>query len=100
MEAVCYIETIHPSSPIVLIDATLSSNVGAILLKDGCFAGVGKCLPIKKLGNISILGVVGRKVADFNLNSTRLKIVVDMARFIAKGCFLAINKLDKTTQWY
>ena len=94
MEAVNYIETMHSNSSIILIDASLGDNIGEIELKKGVFAGLGRCIPNRKIGNISILGIVGRKVADFNLNSTRLRYIVDMADFIAKGCYLAINK------WY
>lgn len=93
MECVSYIETIHPDNMIIVIDATLDKNIGDVYIREGCFAGMGNCLPIKKLGAISILGVVGRKVANFNLNSIRLKVIMDMARFIALGCYLAVNKL-------
>jgi len=93
-EAINYIETIHYNSPIVLIDATLDENVGMIKFEEGCFAGLGRCLPIRRVGTISILGVVGRKGKNFNLNSTRLKYVLQMARAISTACFLATNKLN------
>lgn len=96
MESVCYVETVHPHSPIVLIDATLGDEVGKVSLNDGSFAGFGRSLPIKKIGTLSILGVVARKGKDFNLNSTRLKVVLDMARFISLGCHLAVEQLNKT----
>lgn len=94
MEAVNYIETVHPDSHIVLIDATLDENVGKVRLCDGCFAGMGRCLPIKKVGMTSILAVVGRKIANFDLNSVRLKNVINLSRFIAQGCFMAVSKLQ------
>ena len=96
MEAVSYIETVHPSNPIFLIDATLGDNVGRVEIKDGCVAGMGKCLPIRKLGTVSILGVVGRKGKNFDLNSTRLKVVMELAGFISTGCFLAMEKFDRS----
>ena len=95
MEVVCYIEAVHEGSPIVLIDATLGENVGDVEITRGVYAGLGNCLPNRKLGALSILGVVGRKIANFNLNSTRLKYIMDMADFIAKGCCLAMNKIAK-----
>ena len=92
MEVVHYIETMHEDATIILIDATLDTNIGEIILSDNAFAGAGKCIPNRKLGDIAILGVVGRRVANFNLNSTRLKVVMQMAKFIAMGCYLAVRK--------
>lgn len=92
MEVVHYIESRYEDALLVLIDATLDTNVGEVIIRDSAFAGVGKCLPNRKLGDVAILGVVGRRVADFNLNSTRLKVVLDMAEFIAKGCYMAVRK--------
>lgn len=95
IEAVSYIEAVHPKEYIVLIDATLRDNVGKVVIEEGCLAGFGKTIPIRKIGRTSILGVVGRKGMDFNLNSTRLKIVMDMARFIACGCYMAVMKYEE-----
>lgn len=91
LSAVNYVETIHPHSTIVLIDATLDNDVGKIRLSNGSFAGLGQELPIKKIGQISILGIVGKKNKNFDLNSTRLKVVTDMAEFIAKGCAMCMQ---------
>lgn len=96
MEAVNYIETEHPNSTIVLIDATLGGSVGKIRLTEGSFAGLGRQLPIKKIGQLSILGVVGRNTKNFDLNSTRLKVVTDLAEFISKGCAMAVWKLNES----
>lgn len=86
-----YIETQHPKSQIILIDATLGNNVGNVILTQGSFAGLGRTLPIKKVGNFSILGVVGKREKDFNLNSTRLKLVLDLSKFISKGIAMAVS---------
>lgn len=94
MQVVNYIETEHPNSFLILIDATLGDNVGEVELRNGSFAGLGRCLPIKKIGLCSILGVVAKKSHDFNLNSTRLKTVVDLAEFITKGCAMVISYYD------
>lgn len=85
-----YIECEHPHSQIVLIDATLSQNVGNVIVTNGSFAGLGKILPIKKLGDFSILGVVGKKEKTFQLSSTRLRLIKDLSCFIAKGIAMAI----------
>ena len=94
MEAVNYIETEHPNSFLVLIDATLGDDVGEVKITEGSFAGLGRTLPIRKIGTLSILGVVARKGKDFSLNSTRLKVVVELAEFISTGCAMALDFLD------
>ena len=93
IESVNYIETQHPRSPIVLIDATLGDVVGRIRLNKGSFAGMGRSLPIRRMGHISVLGVVGKRGRNFDLNSTRLRVVTDMAEFISKGCAMAVWRL-------
>ena len=95
VDVVRYISAVHAESSIVLIDATLDSDVGCVKVSNGSFVGLGKCIPNIKIGDISILGVVGRRVAKIDLNSTRLRYIVDMAEFISKGCFLAVNRLKK-----
>ena len=94
IEAVNYIETEHPYSTVVLIDATLGDNVGRIRLTNGAFAGLGRTLPLKKIGHLSVLGVVGKKMKNFDLNSTRLKVIVELADFISKGCAMAVWQLN------
>ena len=98
MEVVNYIDTIHEGRHVILIDATFGENIGQIVVNDGAFAGMGKCLPIKKIGGTSILGVIGNKGRKFNLNSTRLGNVINIADFISKGCAMAYFvycKMDK-----
>ena len=92
MEVVHYIEAMYENAKIIMIDATLDANVGEVLIQDRAFAGMGKCLPNRPIGSLSILGVVGRRVANFNLNSTRLNLVMQMAEFIARGCYMAVRK--------
>ena len=93
MEAVHYIECVHSDRDIILIDATIGEDVGKVKLVEGSYAGMGRCLPIKKVGVLSILGVVARGKVDFSLNCVRLGKVVGLSRFIAKGCFLAVSSL-------
>lgn len=85
-----YIECTHPRSQLILIDATLGENIGNVIVTNGSFAGLGKILPIRKLGNFSILGVVGNKNNKFLLNTTRLQLVKNLAKFIAKGIAMAL----------
>ena len=94
-QAINYIETEHPTSQIILVDATLDDNVGRVLLTHGSYAGLGKVLPIKKIGNFSILGVVNKKTKTFDLNTTKLKVVVDLSKFIAKGIAMAVDEFSK-----
>lgn len=94
-QAINYVETEHPYSQVILIDATLGDNVGNVIVTNGSYAGLGKVLPIRKIGNFSILGVVNKKVKTFDLNSTKLKIVYNEAKFIAKGIAMAIAEHSK-----
>ena len=89
--AINYLEVEHPNSQIVLIDATVGDEVGKVELTAGTFAGMGKLIPIKKIGNFSILAVVGKKEKTFDLNSVRLATVYNLSKFIAKGIAMAIS---------
>ena len=90
--AINYIEIEHSPCQIILIDATLNENVGNAIVSEGSFAGMGKLLPIRKIGNFSILGVVGKKTKTFDLNATKLKIVLDLSNFISKGIAMAVSE--------
>lgn len=89
-----YIETMHSKNPIVLIDATLGENVGKVILSSGGYAGMGKILPLKKVGDLSILGVVG-KTYNFDLNSTKLGTILNEAKFIARSVAFVCAQLQK-----
>lgn len=91
--AVNYIESEHPYSQIILIDATLGNDVGSVELTSGTFAGMGRLLPIKKIGTFSILGIVGKKEKSFNLNSTSLNVVYSLSKFISKGIAMAMSQV-------
>ena len=97
LEVLNYISVMHENCSIVLVDATVDVSVGVVKVGDGAMPGFGQIIPNRKLGDISILGVVERRSAKFNLNATRLKLVVDMAEFIAKGCFLAVSRIKRET---
>ena len=89
--AINYIETEHPHNVIFLIDATLGENVGHVRLTRGSYPASGKCLPIKKMGEYSILGVVGKNSARFDLNSTRLKLVMQLSDFISSAIAISLR---------
>ena len=91
MRTIRYIETEHPRSQIILVDATLGDNIGSIIVTDGSYAGMGRVLPIRKVGDFSILGVVAKKAKELHLNSTRLKIVTDLANAISRGIAMAMS---------
>lgn len=95
VQAVNYISTIHPYNPIVLIDATLDDNVGKVKLTTGGYPGMGRIIPLRKIGDLSILGVVGKKYKNFDLNSTKLGVVLNLAKFISVGVAFVCNRLMK-----
>jgi len=95
MQVLNYIDTIHEGQHIIVIDATVGDNVGQIVITNGTIAGMGKCLPIRKIGKTSILGVIGNRCLEFNLHSTRLGNVLSLADFISKGCTMALYAYEK-----
>lgn len=97
-EALNYITTLHEGAQIVVIDATLGETLGEIKLTKACYPALAKTLPRRQVGDLSILGVVGKKTADFNLNSTRLKVVVNMAHDISLAIAMALSILPKCRQ--
>ncbi len=93
IQAVNYIETMHPRNPIVLIDATLDECVGKVKLTDGGYPGMGRLLPLRKIGDLSILGVVGKRYTEFNLNSVKLGVVMELAKYISVSIAFVCDRL-------
>ncbi len=91
MQAIHYVETEHPHSQIILIDATLGSDVGDMIVTDSSYAGMGRILPIRRVGDFSILGVVARRAKELHLSTTKFKIVSDLAQAIARGIAMAMS---------
>ena len=89
--AMNYITTEHSREQIVLIDAAVGENLGEIMVTRSSYPALGRALPITSPADFSVLGVVGCKSADFNLNSTRLRVVVDMAKTISKAVAMAMS---------
>ena len=89
--AINYITTYHPDKQVVIIDAALGEMLGEIkVTKDG-FPALGRTLPTVSLADFFILATVGKNTGDFNLNSTRLKVALDMAKMIAKSIAMAMS---------
>ncbi len=92
----CYdfIRQMHPSSQIVVIDAAVGvrEQIGKIQISHGGIvpgAATNKNLPT--VGDISIVGIVADKgMSDFyTLNSTKERLVNQVAQFIAKSILRA-----------
>lgn len=88
--ALNFITTQHPKSQVIVVDAMLGEKIGDIKIKNGCYPAGGRVLPVTKSGDFSLLGVVGKKSGDFNLNSTRLQCILDMAGVMAKAIAMAM----------
>ena len=85
-----YLQKAHPTSTIIAVDAAVgnSDDVGLIrVLKKGIKPGLGVKKNLKRVGDISIIGIVAEKEeANKNLLSlTRLNLVYNMAEKIALG---------------
>ena len=86
-----YISTQHPNGQVILIDAALGERLGEIKVTTDAFPALGRTLPNVSSADFFILATVGKRTADFNLNSTRLKVIVDMAKTIAKSVAMAMS---------
>ena len=89
-----FIKSLHPNSPIVVVDAAVGTDdqIGKIqLCDDGIVPGAAtnKNLPI--VGDVGIVGIVAEKgMGDFyTLNSTKDRLVGEVAKFIAEAILLA-----------
>lgn len=89
-----FIKSLHPCSPIVVIDAAVGSvdQIGKIQLCDGGIipgAATNKNLPV--VGDVGIVGIVAEKgMGDFyTLNSAKDKLVGKVAQFIAEAILTA-----------
>lgn len=87
-ESYKFIRSMHPDSKIVVVDAGVGeqSQLGKVQLCDGGIlpgAATNKNLP--QIGDVGIVGIVAeRGMADFyTLNSTKDKLVGEVAQFIA-----------------
>lgn len=89
--ALNYITTQHEGCQLVVVDASLGELLGEIKVVRECYPALGGTLPLCGVGDFSILGVVGKNGADFNLNSTRLRVVVEMAKIISKAIAMAMS---------
>ena len=95
------IRALHPSSPIVAIDAGVGdeSEIGLIRLREGgLYPGKGVGKNLAPIGDYSLLGVVSRRGKDAfsQLELTRLNLVYRMAAAISA----AIDGFCRTSPIY
>ncbi|MCK8816637.1 spore protease YyaC [Natroniella sulfidigena] len=95
-----FIEQKHPDSFIIAIDAGLgkSSSVGSICVNEGPLkpgSGVDKKLP--EVGDMHITGLVNVSgyMEYFVLQSTRLSLVVKMAKIISYSLIQGVRKFNQ-----
>ncbi len=91
-----FIRKMHPNREIVVVDAAVGTQaqIGKIQISHGGIipgAATNKNLPT--VGDVSIVGIVADKgMADFyTLNSSKERLVNQVAQFIAKSILIAAN---------
>lgn len=89
-----FIRKMHPNREIVVVDAAVGTHeqIGKIQISNGGIvpgAATNKNLPT--VGDVSIVGIVADKgMADFyTLNSSKERLVNQVAQFIAKSILIA-----------
>ena len=96
-----YINSLHPNSLVVAIDAAVgeSDDVGLIrVIKKGIKPGLGVSKTLKTVGDCSIIGIVAKKEKNNNtlFNLTRLNLIYKMAEQISLGIEDYINSTQST----
>ena len=95
-----FLKKTHPDRKIVAIDAALGEEeeVGLITVSNhALMPGAGAKKKLGKIGDVCILGIVGRKekFCYSNLNLTRLNMVWCMSEIISEGVYSFLcNKSD------
>lgn len=94
-----YIEDYFSDSIVIAVDASVGrpAHVGYITLGKGSIKpGLGVSKNLKEVGDIFITGIVGSGGGDepFLLQSTRLKVVVELAESICAGIDYAACTVD------
>ena len=89
-----FIKALHPNSKIVVIDAAVGSmaQIGKVQICDGGIApGAATNKNLPSVGDVGIIGIVAEKgMGDFySLNSSKDKLVGNVAEFIAEAILLA-----------
>lgn len=104
IETISTISNSHTNPLIIAIDACLGScnHIGFAGIRNGPISpgsGVNKDLP--KVGHISIIGIVNMSgFFDFlTLQSTRLSVVIRMAKFISSGIKYTIYRLNSDIKY-
>jgi len=87
------IKRLHPRSKTIVIDAAVGNKEDIGLIKiytDGIKPGLGVNKNLPKIGDLSIIGIVGDK--NESLSGVRLNLVSLLSRDIINGLCLAFTK--------
>ena len=97
--AISFIEKCHPSTKIVVIDAAVGKkeDVGMIKVQNvGIKPGLGANKNLPKVGDLSVIGILGEKRADGRtFTASRLSQVYKMAENIANGLIIFVKNNEK-----
>lgn len=91
-----FVKKVHPNSQIVVVDAAVGTReqIGCVQISDGGIvpgAATNKNLP--SVGDVGIIGIVADKgMEDFyTLNSSKQRLVNQVAQFIAKSIVSSLS---------
>ena len=85
-----FLKRTHPDSTVLVIDSAVGKeeDIGVIKISDSALKpGLGAHKNLPEIGNVSIMGIVGKKGKSSveNLKQTRLRLIWQMANIIADG---------------
>ncbi len=100
-----FVKKMHPASVIVVVDAAVGKNEDFGLIKvqnEGIKPGLGVDKDLPLMGDVSIIGVLGEKMAksDGTFKKTRVSTVYLMAEIIAEGIDLFVKNNEKRLNFY
>ncbi len=88
------IKTLHPKSQIIAVDAALGNvnDIGLIkIYNDGIKPGLGVNKNLKKIGDVSIIAIIGEKESFKNLNNKINELFIErLSILISNGIINAI----------
>lgn len=94
-----FIKKAHPDTLVIVVDAAVGKieDLGVIKVQnEGIKPGLGVDKDLPKMGDISVIGVLGQKTGEKNCFKTlRLSVVYKMAQVIACGLQNFIENNDK-----
>ena len=99
-----FIQKTHPDTLIIVIDAAVgkSEDVGLIKVQnEGIKPGLGVDKDLPKVGDLSIIGILGEKGGEKGcFKRVRLSVVYQMAEIIANGLQIFIQNNEKRLKFY